>query len=100
MITEYEIADHRGLHLTTAVLTLESVRLLTHSPVDEWPCLGGRFSLGGFVINTLAEVRPGIPEDLREAMDLASSNGCDYLFVYPSELPTSVLPEIGLHVVR
>ena len=100
MNADYDIAEHRALHLTTTVLTPETLRLLTISPVDAWPCLGGRFSLGGFVVSTLAEVTQCIPDDLRKVINLASSQGCDYLFFYPPQPPTSTVTDIGMHVVR
>jgi hypothetical protein len=66
------------LDISTAHLTLETMRLLDTTPQDDWPVSGADIPFGYFV-HAADENDGSIPADLWDCIELARLHGCSHL---------------------
>jgi hypothetical protein len=79
-----EITDDRIMHLSRAVLTQQTIELLTNAQDANWPVYGASFPTGALMVATEFAIRRFAPSDLRRVIDFALSKGCSYVVFYSS----------------
>lgn len=75
----------RFIVLSTGHVTEKTAKLLDDVPVDEWPCLGGRYGQYGWFLYAHDENcgtgKDAIPDDLFAVMTWARKQGFEYLLL-------------------
>lgn len=75
----------RFIVISTGHVTEATAKLLDDVPVDEWPCLGGRYGDYGWFVYAHDENcgvgKDRIPDDLFAVMIWARKERCDYVLL-------------------